>query len=249
MDPRGPTGHHTLGTRQISLPMKLLATVATAVALGALQTSAHELCVDGSAPSVGAGSFSTCSAYDGGATCVAPADEASEITDDLTALGLPAGACRDSFMQPVFCARADPWAAHLFDAEAGPARTLPLLCDAFARDLYTACAAQSMTSNPFLTSGGTGTIASEFASEAAFVAAFTPATSVAYCFDGEPYELPPPEPATGADFLCVERIAGSAGWINMVPVPGFTDLMLLGAKAGHTQVVRDGLCHDAGGER
>ena len=208
---------------------------------------AHALC-DGSfvPPKVWPGKYSVCSAYSGRGACFGPSSEASKVGAALAALSLSGGACKDALAK-VLCASLDGWSAHLFDSEGGgAARAAPYLCDAFAREVYAACADAVVTQNPFLVGRATGTLRSRYATASAFASGAGNAATPLQCFSGAPFQ-----PGAGGNLtgdpegtLCIEKVLDVSMpgglFASIVPVPGHSSLVALGSLNGEVRLARVG---------
>ena len=204
----------------------------------ALSVQGHPICIDSTFPFVRNGaSFSKCSQYNGAPTCISPDQESNRVKEPQypnQGANVPA-TCRQYFRN-IACTIADQWSGHLFRAE-GPGESLPVpkLCPQYCEALYDECSTVQMSHSPFV-KGSTSatTIAAKFASKSQFCEQFA---EELYCFSGQPYTVPPPQAFNPSLDLCTERvISGGEPKVNMVPVPGYSDLMAIGDLEGRVQI-------------
>jgi glucose/arabinose dehydrogenase len=120
-------------------------------------------------------------------------------------------------MKENLCAECDPWAIHLFGAETSGVNAsaqVPLMCADFCSQMYTACKDQVMTNNPYDSQKRDIALSGVFADSSAFCAAFS--VDDVYCFNGEPFVQPPPNPVTATGSLCISKVLNGNDYLNLL---------------------------------
>jgi len=201
---------------------------------------AHPICIDSKAPFRRANAkFSRCSAYNNLPTCAGPAQEAAVVIEPTYQHPgqVPEG-CRNR-LRNIACASLDQWSGHLFRAEgAGEHLDAPMLCESYCTSLYESCSTVPMSESPFVQGSSTfTTMAAVYGSKSAFCAEFA---DPSYCFNGSPFTVPKPQPFHPSISICVERVLQGGGVqaprVNMQPVPGYDNLMMIGDLSGKVRI-------------
>jgi hypothetical protein len=195
---------------------------------------AHQICIDSTAPYARPGAnFARCPQYNGLPTCISPSEESSKVQEPRyqnNGAGVPP-VCTQA-LRSIACGACDAWSGHLFRAEGpGVALAAPKLCPGYCASLYTNCSQVPIAGSPFVNGAQTfTTIASLYPTSASFCDAFS---DDVYCYRGVPFTVPPPKPFNSSMSICIEKsVAGGEPKANLQPIPGYSDLMLVGDLQG-----------------
>eukprot|EP01130_Rhizamoeba_saxonica_P015062 TRINITY_DN6687_c0_g1_i1.p1 TRINITY_DN6687_c0_g1~~TRINITY_DN6687_c0_g1_i1.p1 ORF type:complete len:653 (+),score=137.41 TRINITY_DN6687_c0_g1_i1:1-1959(+) len=192
-----------------------------------IKVHSHELCVSGNSKQDI--EMFTCTDYSRNSCC--DASEDSDFQAFLDGLGIT-GPCLD-YLTKIYCSYCDPWSAHLFDAEQGPARTLPLLCDDYCDSFYETCKDENINwpSSPF----SSNPISLDWANSTSFCAEYFKADSeFATCYNNTPY-VPyhgPDVNKTTSTPICLEYVSEASGYVAMVPANDGTGRLFLLSQYG-----------------
>jgi glucose/arabinose dehydrogenase len=187
----------------------------------ALVARAHPICLDFSFPV--ARTLSFCSQYSN-STCCTTAQDSTARTRWQNAINATRFPQCAALHRELECARCDPWAGHIYDAEdpSRPARSEALMCPDFCARYFAACADAPLGTN-------NATLASQFGNAANYC---TPARAQAsiYCYpvnltilDGEPSGLVRAFPLLNRGF---------AELVEMVHAPTTRSQLYIVTKAG-----------------